>query len=58
MADKIQKIFHFWNIAIDMFGNGSRLTWILCSYNYWPAQNILAYAMFHYISEKCSQSER
>ncbi len=45
-------------LAIDMFGNGSRLTWILCSYNYWPAQNILAYAMFHYISEKCSQSER
>lgn len=39
-------------LAIDMFGTASRLTWILCSYTYWPAQNILAFSLFHYISEQ------
>lgn len=39
-------------LAIDLFGNGSRITWILCSYTYWPAQNILAYSMFHFINER------
>lgn len=34
-------------LAIDMFGQSSRLTWILCSYSYWPAQNILAHSLFH-----------
>ena len=34
-------------LAIDMFGHSSRLTWILCSYSYWPAQNILAHALYH-----------
>lgn len=34
-------------LAIDLFGHSSRLTWILCSYSYWPAQNILAHALFH-----------
>jgi len=34
-------------LAVDMFGQSSRLTWILCSYSYWPAQNILAHALFH-----------
>jgi hypothetical protein len=34
-------------LAIDLFGQSSRLTWILCSYSYWPAQNILAHALFH-----------
>ena len=34
-------------LAIDMFGQSSRLTWILCSYSYWPAQNILAHALYH-----------
>jgi hypothetical protein len=34
-------------LAIDMFGTASRLTWILCSYSYWPAQNLLAHALFH-----------
>lgn len=38
-------------LAIDMFGQSSRLTWILCSYVYWPAQNILAFSLFHYINE-------
>lgn len=38
-------------LAIDMFGESSRLTWILCSYVYWPAQNIMAHSMF-YINEK------
>jgi hypothetical protein len=27
------------------------LTWILCSYVYWPAQNIMAHSMF-YINDK------
>ena len=34
-------------LAVDMFGQGSRLTWILCSYSYWPAQNILAHSLYH-----------
>lgn len=34
-------------LAIDMFGQPSRLTWILCSYSYWPAQSILAHSLFH-----------
>lgn len=33
-------------LAVDMFGTGSRLTWILCSYAYWPAQNLLAHSLF------------
>ena len=43
--------FLFWFsdliLAVDMFGQSSRLTWILCSYAYWPAQNILAHALYH-----------
>lgn len=34
-------------LAIDMFGQASRLTWLLCSYSYWPAQNLLAHSLFH-----------
>jgi hypothetical protein len=34
-------------LLIDMFGTPSRLTWILCSYTYWPAQNLLAHALYH-----------
>ncbi len=34
-------------LAVDMFGQSSRLTWIFCSYCYWPAQNILAHSLFH-----------
>ena len=40
-------------LAIDMFGTPSRLTWVLCSYNYWPAQTILAHSMFHFVNEQC-----
>lgn len=43
--------FLFWfsdlMLAVDMFGQPSRLTWILCSYAYWPAQNLLAHALYH-----------
>ena len=39
-------------LAIDMFGESSRLTWILCSYTYWPAQHLLAQSMYHYIHDK------
>lgn len=39
-------------LAVDMFGTPSRLTWILCSYNYWPAQAILAYGMFRFVEEE------
>lgn len=42
-------------LAVDMFGSPSRLTWILCSYNYWPAQAILAYAMFRFVEEQSKQ---
>ena len=34
-------------LAIDLFGQPSRLVWILCSYSYWPAQNLLAHALYH-----------
>ena len=34
-------------LAVDMFGQASRLTWILCSYSYWPAQNLLAHSLRH-----------
>jgi len=34
-------------LAVDMFGQSSRLTWILCSYCYWPAQNLLAHTLFY-----------
>ena len=34
-------------LLIDMFGQSSRLTWIFCSYCYWPAQNITAHALYH-----------
>lgn len=44
-------------LAIDMFGAPSRLTWILCSYNYWPAQAILAYAMFRFTEEQRKPDE-
>jgi uncharacterized membrane protein YhhN len=38
-------------LAVDMFGQSSRLTWILCSYVYWPAQNILAHSLYHKLWE-------
>jgi len=34
-------------LAVDMFGQSSRLTWIFCSYCYWPAQNLIAHALFY-----------
>ena len=43
-------------LAIDMFGQPSRLIWILCSYSYWPAQNILAHSLFH--AGRCMEQER
>ena len=38
-------------LAVDMFGQSSRLTWILCSYAYWPAQSILAHSMMWNLRE-------
>lgn len=38
-------------LAFDMFGESSRLTWILCSYVYWPAQCILAFSLFHFVND-------
>ena len=43
-------------LAIDLFGTGSRLIWILCSYTYWPGQSILAYSMYHYVSEQYTRA--
>ena len=34
-------------LAFDMFGQPTRLTWILCSYSYWPAQSLLAHSLYH-----------
>lgn len=38
-------------LAIDMFGTSSRLTWILCSYVYWPSQSLLALSLYYFINE-------
>lgn len=38
-------------LAFNMFGTGGALAGLLCTYTYWPAQNILAYAMYHYVNE-------
>ena len=43
-------------LGIDMFGKSSRLTWILCSYNYWPAQAITAHSMYHWVLEKLGEN--
>lgn len=45
-------------LAIDMFGEASRMTWVLCSYTYWPAQNILAHALFHYVNENTKMEKQ
>lgn len=42
-------------LAVDMFGTSSRLVWILCSYSYWPAQNILAHSLM-YLSQNKEKS--
>lgn len=34
-------------LLIDMFGTSTRLVWILCSYSYWPAQTLMAHALYH-----------
>ncbi len=48
--------FLFWFsdliLGIDMFGRSSRLTWVLCSYSYWPAQAMTAHALYHLVLEK------
>lgn len=38
-------------LAIDMFGTSSRLTWILCSYVYWPSQSLLAHSLYYFTNE-------
>jgi len=43
-------------LAIDMFGQSSRITWILCSYTYWPAQNILAHSLFPFLREQLADT--
>lgn len=51
--------FLFWFsdiiLGIDMFGKSSRLTWILCSYSYWPAQAFTAHAMYHWVTGKLAE---
>lgn len=48
--------FMFWfsdlMLAFDMFGNVHDIVGQLCVYTYWPAQNILAYSLYHYTNEK------
>lgn len=39
-------------LAFNMFGSGGHLAALACTYTYWPAQNILAYAIFHYVNEQ------
>lgn len=44
-------------LAVDMFGASSRLTWVLCSYVYWPAQCVQAYSLFHYIRSQTTNHD-
>lgn len=48
--------FLFWfsdlMLAFDMFGNVHEIVGQLCVYTYWPAQNILAYSLYHLVNEK------
>ena len=45
-------------LAMNMFGTGGHLAGQLCCYTYWPAQNILAYALFHYTAEKPEETSK
>lgn len=38
-------------LAMSMFGDGGHITSFLCCYTYWPAQNIVAHSLFHYVNE-------
>ena len=48
MISSILFMFSDLVLAIDMFGTANRLTWILCSYSYWPAQHMLALSLLLY----------
>lgn len=39
-------------LTMNLFGPGGRLTWVLCSYVYWPAQNLLAHSLLHFADER------
>ncbi len=41
-------------LAFDMFGNVNEIVGQLCVYSYWPAQNILAYSLYHYVNENAA----
>ena len=47
-------IFSDLMLAFDMFGNVSNIVGELCVYSYWPAQNILAYSLYHYVNENAA----
>ena len=53
MLGAVLFVFSDMVLAVDMFGQSSRLTWILCSYAYWSAQNLLAHSLFHFVNEQC-----
>ena len=41
-------------LGLDWFGNGYDIVGQLCVYSYWPAQNILAYSLYHYVNENAA----
>jgi len=41
-------------LGLDWFGNGYDIVGQLCIYTYWPAQNILAYSLYHYVNENAA----
>lgn len=41
-------------LGLDMFGNVNEIVGQLCVYTYWPAQNILAYSLYHYVNENAA----
>lgn len=41
-------------LALNMFGSGGHTAGTLCLYTYWPGQNLLAHALFHYANENAA----
>ena len=39
-------------LAVNMFGAGFPMGWLLCGFTYWPGQSILAYSLFHHVSAR------
>ena len=39
-------------LALNMFGNGGRLTSLLCLYTYWPGQYMIGFSVYFFVNEQ------